>query len=80
MNIPEIYKNIINDDNIFIDINEIINKISTGDKTLFDTYNVKFLNKGNIIGLKNCDYKYYMNKVSSLRTYINEIDLFSVEL
>ena len=80
LNIPEIYKNIINDDNIFIDINEIINKILNGDKTLFDTYNVKFLNKGNIIGLKNCDYKYYMNKVSSLRTYINDIDLFSVEL
>jgi 5'-3' exonuclease len=80
IDIPEIYKNIINDDNIYIDINNIIHKILNGDKTLFDTYNTKFLNKGNIIGLKNCDYKYFMNKVSSLRTYMNDNDIFNVIL
>ena len=80
INVPEIYKNIIYDDNLFIDINSIINKILSGDKTLFDTYNAKFMNKGNIVGLKNCDYKFFMNKVSTLRPYINDIDLFNVDL
>lgn len=76
IDIPDIYKDVILDNNMFIDINDIITKILNGDNTMFDSYNTKFLNKGNIIGLKNCDYKYFMDKISSFRKFILDNDIY----
>jgi 5'-3' exonuclease len=75
-NIPETYKEILTDNNIFIDINEISKQILNGDNTMFDSYNTKFLNKGNIIGLKNCDYKYFMEKIGNFRKFMSEIEIY----
>ena len=40
------YKEIINDDSIFMDLDRIIKRIMNGENSLLDTYNVKFINKG----------------------------------
>ena len=69
--LPEIYKEIINDDNIFMDLDKIISRIMNGENHLLDTYNVKFINKGNLIGLRNCDYNMFMNKIINLRKSLN---------
>jgi 5'-3' exonuclease len=68
--LPEIYKEIINDDSIFMDLDKIIQRISNGENQLLDTYNVKFINKGSIIGLRDCDYNTFMNKFMNLRKFI----------
>jgi hypothetical protein len=65
--VPEIYKQVINESEIFLDINDIIKRILNGEKNLLDTYNAKFINKGNIVGLRNCDYSTFMGLIGNLR-------------
>ncbi len=66
-NIPELYKEITNDNELFPQIDDIGEKVLNGELNLIETYNVKFLNKLNIIGLKNCNYDTFMTKLFCLR-------------
>ena len=45
----------------------ILLKLLNGENHIFDVYNTKFLNKGNIIGLKNYDFTKFMEKMYQLR-------------
>lgn len=65
--VPDIYKQVINESDIFLDINDIIKRILNGENNLLDTYNAKFINKGNIVGLRNCDYSTFMELIGNLR-------------
>jgi hypothetical protein len=71
INLPEVYKTIINDDELFPDLIDISNKVFNGDQTLIETYDCKFLTKANIIGIKKHTYDYYSTKIINLR---NQID------
>jgi 5'-3' exonuclease len=72
MDVPENYKKVIDDSEIFVDINDLIKRILNGENNLFDTYNAKFINKGHIIGLRECDYYKFMNTLGNLRESIIE--------
>jgi 5'-3' exonuclease len=71
--LPEIYKEVITDESIFMDLDKIANRIVNGENHLLDTYNIKYINKSNLIGLRDCDYNKFMNKILNLRKF-NEID------
>ncbi len=71
INLPEVYKTIINDNDLFPDLIDISNKVFNGDQTLIETYDCKFLTKANIIGIKKHTYDYYSTKIINLR---NQID------
>ena len=65
--VPENYKQVIEKSEIFLDMNDIIIRLLNGENNLLDTYDIKFINKGNIIGLRNCDYNKFMELVGNLR-------------
>lgn len=65
--VPENYKQLIETSDIFLDMNDIIIRLINGENNLLDTYDIKFINKGNIIGLRNCDYNKFMNLIQNLR-------------
>jgi len=66
-NIPDIYNLFLDESNLFMDLNDFIKKLLNGENHIFDVYNTKFLNKGNIIGLKNYDFTKFMEKMYQLR-------------
>ena len=70
-NIPEIYNLMLNDSNLFIDLNDYVKKLLNGENNILDVYNTKFLNKGNIIGLRNYDFTKFMEKMYQLRKLID---------
>jgi hypothetical protein len=70
-NIPEVYKRIIDDEEIFPDIVNMSHKVFNGEQHLIETYDCKFLTKGNIIGIKKHTYNYYASKIINLRNQIN---------
>lgn len=71
-NVPEIYKDILVDEIIFTNIDPFYEKIKNGEKNLIETYDVKSLNKANIIGFRKPLYIDFMEKIIFLRT-LNEI-------
>jgi 5'-3' exonuclease len=74
-NIPEIYKTITDNDELFPDLINISNRVFNGEQNLIETYDCKFLTKANIIGIKNHDYNYYETKIINLRNEIN-LDMY----
>ncbi len=70
-NIPEVYKSITEDEDLFPDIVSLANKVFNGEKNLIETYDCKFLTKANIIGIKKNDYNYYVSKIINFRNEIN---------
>ncbi len=70
-NIPESYKQIIEDENLFPNIDDIAERVLNGDNNLIETYNSKHLNRANIIKFKKCNYNFFMNKMINLRVNIN---------
>ena len=74
-NIPEIYKTITDNDELFPDLVSISNRVFNGEQNLIETYDCKFLTKANIIGIKNHDYNYYETKIINLRNEIN-LDMY----
>lgn len=70
-NIPEIYKTITENDELFPDLVNMANKVLNGEQDLIETYDCKFLTKANIIGIKNHDYNYFASKIINFR---NQID------
>ncbi len=70
-NIPEIYKQATEDDNLFPNIDDIAERVLNGESNLIETYNSKHLGKANIVKLKKCNFNYFMNKIIGLRNKIN---------
>ena len=70
-NIPDIYKDLLNDIDIFPNIQDIGKKILNGDKSLIELHDSKYINKINIIGFKKCNFNTYMNKIYEIRKNID---------
>jgi hypothetical protein len=77
-NIPEVYKDILNDSNLFIEIETFykkiidnINGINNVDNNinLLESYNTNSINKLNIIGFKKSSYYDFMSKILPLRQH-----------
>jgi hypothetical protein len=66
-NIPDIYNLLLDESNLFMDLNDFVEKLLNGENNILDVYNIKFLNKGNIIGLKNYDFTKFMEKMYQIR-------------
>ena len=67
INIPEIYKEIVEDNELFPNIKDIAERVLNGESNLIDTYDSKFLNKSHIIGLKKINYNNFMTKCINIR-------------
>lgn len=78
--VPDIYKPSLLETNLFIDIDTLIEKILNGNNELLDMYNIKYMNKGNIIGLKNFNFTEFMEKMYKLRQYIDMDKLLNIDL
>jgi len=66
-NIPEIYKEILNDSDLFIEIEKFCENIKNGNNLLLESYDAKIITKFNIIGFKKSSYYEFMSKIIPLR-------------
>lgn len=72
-NIPDIYKEILNDSNLFIEIEKFYEEIKSGNITLLESYDSKTITKLNITGFKKSSYYDFMSKILPLRK-LNEYE------
>lgn len=77
-NIPDIYNIILNESNLFMDLDDYVKKLLNGENNILDVYNTKFFNKGNIIGLRNYDFTKFMEKMYQLRKIMDMDKLLDI--
>ena len=66
-NIPEIYKELLSDEKIFLDIDNFYEKIRDGNIELLESFDAKNMNKINITGFRKSSYTDFMARILPLR-------------
>ena len=67
-NIPESYNNFITNDELYPNISEYAKRILDGDTNILDGYDIKTINKTNIIGFQRNNFEIFYNNIIKLRT------------
>ena len=74
-NIPEAYKEILDDFNLFTDLDDFYMKIKNGDTNILESYDAKNINKTNITGFRKLPFPMFMEEIISMRKFNDIKDL-----